>query len=51
MNIIKKSIQKKPVKTEEDIHMLEAFKGKDNTDRTVIEPLIKRALLILDEVI
>lgn len=51
MNIIKKSIQKKPVKTDEDIHMLETFKGKDNTDRTAIEPLIKRALLILDEVI
>lgn len=40
MNMIKKSIEKKPEKTAEDIHMLENFKGADNTDRAAIEPLI-----------
>ena len=40
MNMIKKSIEKKPEKTAEDIHMLEIFKGADNTDRAAIEPLI-----------
>lgn len=40
MNMIKKSIEKKPEKTAEDIHMLETFNGADNTDRAAIEPLI-----------
>ena len=49
MNMIKGKIQKKPVKTEEDLHMLETFKGGDNTDRAAIEPLIKRAKAAMEE--
>lgn len=40
MNMIKKSIEKKEEKTPEDIHMLETFKGMDNTDKEAIKPLI-----------
>ena len=40
MNMIKKSIEKKEPKTEEDIHMLETFEGKDNTSKEAIRPLI-----------
>ena len=42
MNMIKKSIEKKTEKTEEDIHMLETFKGADNTNKERIKPLIQR---------
>ena len=49
MNMIKGKIQKKPVKTEEDLHMLETFKGGDNTDRAAIEPLIKHAKAAMEE--
>ena len=40
MNMIKKSIENKEEKTKEDIHMLETFKGADNTKREYINPLI-----------
>ena len=40
MNMIKKSIEQKVDKTEEDIHMLETFKGADCTNREAIKPLI-----------
>lgn len=40
MNMIKKSIEKKEEKTEEDIHMLETFKGADCTNREAIKPLV-----------
>ena len=40
MNMIKKSIEKKEEKTEEDLHMLETFTGKDNTNKEAIRPLI-----------
>lgn len=40
MNMIKKSIEKKEEKTEEDFYMLETFKGKDNTSKEAIRPLI-----------
>ena len=44
MNMIKKSIQKKVDKTAEDIHMLETFKGADNTKKEYIKPLIDYVL-------
>ena len=40
MNMIKKSVEKKEEKTAEDIHMLETFKGLDNTKKEYIKPLI-----------
>lgn len=40
MNMIKKSVEKKEDKTPEDIHMLETFKGMDNTNKESIKPLI-----------
>lgn len=40
MNMIKKSIEKKEEKTAEDLHMLETFKGADNTNKEAIKPLI-----------
>ena len=40
MNMIKKSIEKKDPKTDDDIHMLETFTGKDNTSKEAIRPLI-----------
>ena len=41
MNMIKKSIEQKVEKTEEDMHMLETFKGADNTNRNAIQPLLQ----------
>ena len=41
MNMIKKSIEKKAEKTEEDLHMLETFKGADCTSREAIKPLVE----------
>lgn len=41
MNMIKKSIEQKVEKTPEDIHMLQAFQGADNTNREYIEPLVQ----------
>ena len=41
MNMIKKSIEKKEEKTEEDLHTLETFKGADCTSREAIMPLIQ----------
>lgn len=40
MGMIRKSIEKKPEKTAEDLHMLESFKGSDRTDRGAIAPLV-----------
>ena len=40
MNMIKKSVEKKEDKTPEDIHLLETFKGMDNTNKEAIKPLI-----------
>lgn len=40
MNMIKKSIEKKEEKTEEDIYMLETFKGADHTKREAITALV-----------
>ena len=40
MNMIKKSIEQKIDKTEDDIHMLETFKGADCTNRESIKALI-----------
>ena len=40
MNMIKKSVEKKEEKTPDDIHMLETFKGADNTNKECIKPLI-----------
>lgn len=44
MNMIKKSIEKKEEKTADDIHMLETFKGADNTKKEFIKPLINYVL-------
>ena len=44
MNMIKKSIEKKVEKTAEDLHMLETFKGADNTNKEAIKPLINCVL-------
>ena len=41
MNMIKKSVEKKPEKTPEDVHLLETFKGADNTKKEYIQPLIE----------
>lgn len=41
MNMIKKSIEKKEEKTAEDMHMLKAFEGADNTKREYIKPLVQ----------
>jgi len=40
MNMIKKSVEKKAEKTEDDYHVLETFKGKDNCDINAIKPLV-----------
>ena len=39
--MIKKSIEKKENKTADELHMLETFKGADNTDKEAIEDLVK----------
>lgn len=44
MNMIKKSVEKKEEKTEDDLHMLETFKGMDNTNKESIKPLINYVL-------
>ena len=44
MNMIKKSVEKKEEKTQDDIHMLETFKGMDNTNKESIKPLINYVL-------
>lgn len=44
MNMIKKSIEKKDEKTEEDLHMLETFQGADRTDREAIKDLVAYCL-------
>lgn len=41
MNMIKKSIEQKEEKTEEDYYMLKTFQGADNTNREYIKPLIE----------
>lgn len=41
MNMVKKSLEKKAEKTAEDLHMLETFKGADNTDRNAIRGLVE----------
>lgn len=48
MNMIKKSIEKKEDKTPEDIHMLETFKGADNTNVEAIMPLINCVLNVAE---
>ena len=44
MNMIRKSIEKKEEKTADDMHMLETFKGADNTKKEFIKPLINYVL-------
>ena len=41
MNMIKKSIEQKEEKTEEDFYMLKTFQGADSTKREYIIPLIE----------
>ena len=38
--MIKKSIEKKEEKTEDELHMLEAVKGVDNTRKEAVEDLV-----------
>lgn len=40
VNMIKKSIEKKEEKTEDELHMLEAVKGVDNTRKEAVEDLV-----------
>lgn len=40
VNMVRKSIEKKADKTADDLHMLETFKGADNTNRNAIEDLV-----------
>lgn len=42
LNMIKKSLEKKQDKTEDELHTLETFAGADRTDRTYIEPLVRK---------
>lgn len=44
MSMIRKSIEKKVDKTPEDIHMLDTFKGADNTNKDAIKPLLDYVL-------
>ena len=41
MNMIKKSLEKKADKTEDDLHMLKTFEGADNTNRDAIRDLVE----------
>ena len=41
INMIKKNIEKKPEKSEEDLHMLETVKGADNTNKDAINMLVE----------
>lgn len=40
VNMVKKSLEKKADKTEDDLHTLETFKGADNTRKEAIEDLV-----------
>lgn len=42
VNMIKKSLEKKEEKTEEDLHQLETFAGADRTERGAIRKLIEK---------
>lgn len=41
LNMIKKSIEKKEAKTEDEIHMLKTMEGADHTDRAAIKELVE----------
>ena len=41
INMIKKSVEKKAEKTEDELHMLETLKGADNTNKEAIEDLVE----------
>ena len=41
MNMIKKSIEKKEEKTEQDIYTLNTFKGADHTNKEAIKELVE----------
>ena len=40
LNMIKKSVEKKEQKTENELHMLKTFEGADNTNRDAIKELV-----------
>ncbi|MGN1145300.1 MAG: flavodoxin domain-containing protein [Acetatifactor sp.] len=44
MNMIKKSLEKKEEKSEEDLYMLETFKGADHTNKEAIKELLNYCL-------
>ena len=44
INMIKKNIEKKPEKSEEDLHMLETVKGADNTNKDAIIMLVEKII-------
>ncbi len=41
MKMLKKSIEKKPEKTEEDLYIIKTFHGADNAKKEVIQPLVE----------
>ena len=41
MKMLKKSIEKKPEKTEEDLYIIKTFHGADNAKKEAIQPLVE----------
>ena len=41
MKMLKKSIEKKPEKTEEDLYIIKTFNGADNANKEAIKPLVE----------
>jgi len=41
MKMLKKSIEKKPEKTEEDLYIIKTFNGADNAKKEAVNPLIE----------
>lgn len=44
MKMLKKSIEKKPEKTEEDLYIIKTFNGADNAKREAVKPLVEFCL-------
>ena len=41
MKMLKKSIEKKPEKTEEDLYIIKTFNGADNAKKEAVKPLVE----------
>lgn len=44
MKMLKKSIEKKPEKTEEDLYIIKTFNGADNAKKEAVKPLVEFCL-------